>query len=317
MNRVYLYLLLFFVISITCKTQNVYSFQKSTETYSPIISGTVVSGTAPWSPFTAHTVPIGFSFNYFGNNYTTIYCEGSGFCVFDPSFYYYTVHPYTVQMRDAGTSTALSQSPISYSLSGVSPNRICKIQWQNCEMQYNLGSYANFQLWLYETSNILEARIGNCTVSNPSLAFQNNGFDGPLIAIYKTQGNPNYGYCVQGTSPSETLLTLNSGTISNIFQNSMSAPPPSGLVYKFIPGTSSGLNDFVTEKEIVAYPNPSNESVILATEKNSKWEVYNSEGVLIKSGLAGEETLTLNIESLSPGLYVFKNKHRAVRIIKQ
>src|SRR5687767_8111614 len=81
--------------------QNNYTIQKSSQTYTPLTGATLASGTGTWSSFASFPIPIGFTFNYFGTNYTTINCEGSAFCIFDLAFYEHTVHPYTVHMRDA------------------------------------------------------------------------------------------------------------------------------------------------------------------------------------------------------------------------
>jgi len=308
---------LMFLYARTTLSQNIYSFQKSTGTYSALSGATIVSGAAPWSPFASHTVPIGFTFNYFGINYSTIFCEGSGFCVFDPSFYFYTVHPFTVEMRDAGTGTPNSQSPISFKLEGIAPNRICKIQWQNCELKDDLGSFANFQLWLYETTNTIESRIGSCTINNAAAAFQDNGFDGPLIALYNTQGVNHYGYCVQGSNPNENLLTLNTGTIANIFQNSMSAPPPDGATYRFSPGNPSGIVELNPQEKLLAYPNPVYGNVICLNVTNSTaYKFLNSSGQLLKEGFVDKDNNKISVEEFSQGFYFLEINSFRIKIIK-
>jgi hypothetical protein len=309
-------ILLVLLLSLKSIAQNLYTITKTSASYSAVVGGTVVSGTTPWSSFAAHTVPLGFNFNYFGTNYSTIYCEGSGFCIFDIALYEHTIHPYTVQMRDAGTGSSQSQSPISYILSGTAPNRICKIQWSNCEMSSNLGSFANFQLWLYETTNIIEARIGNCTITNPALAFQSNGFDGPLVAIYNTKTTPDYGYCVQGSNPNETFNIYNSGTISNIFQASMSAPPPSGMVYRFSPGNTTGLDENTTSQDVRPYPNPCKNEVHLSLKQNTAWQIYNAVGELLLEGKNEKEQFTISFASLSRGIYFIKVEGKTYRLIK-
>jgi hypothetical protein len=308
-------LLLFLLSALAAKSQTVYSLQKFSAIYVPIAGGTTVSGNSPWTPFQSFTVPVGFAFNYFGSTYSVVGCEGSGFCNFDPS-YFFTLHPYTVEMEDAGTGTPNSKSPVSYTVDGSAPNRVCKIQWKNCRLKNDTSSRANFQMWLYETLGIVEMRTGSCSINNSNNAFMNNGFPGPLIGLYNTSGPTHFGYVVQGASPTESLTTLNSGTIANIFQNSMSASPPTGMVYRFSPGTLS-LNKEERVNGPAVFPNPATTFISLASfSENHKYSVFDLYGRIIITGtLSGDGKI--DVRAITPGIYFLETENKRHKFIKQ
>jgi hypothetical protein len=136
-----------------------YFYMPALGTYQALSGETVFSSTTPWSPFQTFIVPLGFTFQYMGTNYTSIRVEGSGFTYFDAN-YYHLLNPFTVQLRDRGTSTPTSLSPLSYKMEGSAPNRIGKIQWANCSFAGDTASNVNFQLWLFEGSNHVEVHMG-------------------------------------------------------------------------------------------------------------------------------------------------------------
>ncbi len=269
-----------------------YFFSKSSGTYTAITNPTVVSGSTPWSSFQSHTVPIGFTFNFFGNNFTTIFIEGSGFTRFDVN-YYYLLNPYTVEMQDAGTGGPTSLSPLAYELTGTTPNRILKIQWENCEMANDPGSFANFQLWLYETAYTIEVHIGNCTINNPTAAFQGNANPGPVVGLFDYVQS--IGYAVNGTPPSETMGSFSS--ITTVFDYSMSGVPTNGTIYTFYLGLGM---DQTQADEIKIYPNPTTQQIRLKGIHAFPYKLKNALGEIVLEGVANE---FIHIENLKPGIY--------------
>jgi hypothetical protein len=228
------FLLLIFIISIKLNAQP-YSFSQSTAPYSDLAGATTLTTSAPWSYATAFTVPIGFTFNFMGVNYTTVYVEGSGFTYFDLGYNYLAL-PFTVKMQSKGSSG--NNSPISYKVDGVAPNRICKVQWKNAGFYYDTTSTINLQMWLYETNNIVEVHIGASSVANPSVVYQENGSDGPVIGVYEYNGaSCTYSNCLSG-NPAAPTVNNPTGTF-NIFGTSLNATPASGTVYIFDPSANS------------------------------------------------------------------------------
>ncbi len=287
-----LFLLFCLMCIYTFSTAQNYNWSKSTGTYTPLSSPIVVSGSTPWTPFQSHTVPIGFNFVFYGQTFTSIWIEGSGFCRFDIN-YYYLINPYTVQMQDLGTGGPSSLSPLSYELTGTTPNRILKIEWSNCEPVDDPGSIVNFQLWLYETSNTIEVHIGNCNIISPSAAFQGNATDGPVVAIFDYVQS--IGKATNGTPPSETGATLSS--ITTPFDYSMSGVPTNGTIYIFsLPmALEESSDDFVA-----IYPNPTNDFTGFWGPSDFSFILKDLSGKIVRQGMSNT---IMDLTGLPSGVY--------------
>ena len=246
-------------------------------------------------------MPIGFNFSFMGNNYSTIYIEGSGFCRFDVN-YYYLINPFTVQMEDKGTSTSLS--PLSYKVEGTSPNRILKIEWNNCGFVNDVTGTANFQLWLYETSNIIETHIGSCTAN--ASAYNGNTNPGAAMGIWKFNSTT---FCVYGIGLLGNPALANDSVIQNanadIFDFSLTGTPASGNVYRFSPGSLS-VNENEMENDWIVFPNPVSDKLnILNLNSENKATVFKLSDVTGKIILTGSVTQKAEVDftSVSAGIY--------------
>lgn len=295
-----------------------YTFTQSANSYANLVGATSINGNVVWGPFDSHTVPIGFTFQFMGNGYTTIYIEGSGFTRLDQN-YFFLINPFTVALKDKGINSSLS--PLTYKLEGSAPNRILKIEWSNCEFVNDLGSTANFQLWLYETSNIIESHIGNCTVNNPANAYSANGSNGPVIAIYQFQTVTTciYGLALNGPSAAAND-TLFQNTNVDIFDHSLSSTPVSGTVYRFSP-LIAGIDNIERKAELNIYPNPFEKFVLIQSSNPEVFDIllYSVDGKLVlKTKSKSNEPVFLN--ELKPGIYFmeiqFYNKVIRRKVIK-
>ena len=242
-------LLLFTGILISAFVANAqpYTFTQYTSTYADLPSPTVIS-TPFWDDFTVLTLPLPFTFNYFGTNFNTIYCMG-GFDGFvyngtgsGGTFGSFEIYSYDNAMTDFnGTAT------ISYLVTGSSPNRILKIQTLNANFDNDDDAldYANVQLWLYEGSNIVEMHYGPYSIIN-SATWPITTCPGPLVTIIKD---------------ASSFVSL-SGNAANPTASSSAAslcvtgPPPNGKVYKFAPNGAGGINDLNNNIAISLFPNP-------------------------------------------------------------
>jgi hypothetical protein len=225
------FLFLIFIVSMRLHAQQ-YIYSSYNSPYVELSGATNLTSAAPWSYATSYSVPIGFSFEFRSANFTTINIEGSGFTFFDPGYYYLAL-PFTVKLQSKGSSG--NNSPISYQTTGPIGNRILKIQWKNAGFYYDTTSTINFQLWLYETSNYLEVHIGPNDVPNPSIVYQENGSDGPVVGVfhYTTASNCAYSMALTGNPSSPTGVPA-TGNI-NLFANSLSSTPADSQVYRFEP----------------------------------------------------------------------------------
>lgn len=117
-------------------------------------------------------VDIGFTFNFGNTNYTQFKMSTNGFITFDltstATNLYNPIAATSSTLVIAGFASNLILSgtkPMSFKLTGTAPNRILKLQWQNITHTPNApGSGAltagEFQIWLYETTNVYEVIYG-------------------------------------------------------------------------------------------------------------------------------------------------------------
>ncbi len=276
-----------------------YSYQETSSTYTPLTGATSINNGNVWSSFQSFTVPIGFTFTYMGTNFSTIYMEGSGFTRFDAN-YFFMIMPFTAQLMDKGTATSLS--PLSYQVSGSSPNRIFKMEWSNCGFVNEATSTANFQLWLHETTNVIEIHIGACTVNNPAQAYSGNGFPGPVCGVfqYTSLTDCSYGHTVMYTPPAEKDSVFNGANVS-LFDYSLSGTPLVNTVYRFTPDPN-GMEEQALSTFYV-YPNPAADQLYLHGVDAAEVVIRDACGKIVcteKISLTG----AINLAGLAPGIYI-------------
>lgn len=175
-------------------------------------------------------IPIGFNFTYFGQTYSNIYVSTNGVLSFGSTamkasydmqnlfgtatYYYGDTNPTPILKSVIApwwSSSAFDcNSSIQYTTTGLQPNRIFTTEWKNVNSGQNR---LNFQVKLYETSNIIELIYGSISGSASYTYTTSIGISNSV------GGTGNY---VNGKNGSST-------------DSSSSSFPPSGTVYRFTP----------------------------------------------------------------------------------
>lgn len=144
-----------------------------TGTYTPITSGGgATTTTITGDDGVQNLIPLGFTFNYLGTNYTTIDACSNGWISFgaagsnqwaNSSMYNNSIPNLTVAAwwddLNVGTGAVL------YQLQGTPGSQTFTIQWTNVN-SYNgvTTNFLNFQIILYEGTNVIEFRYGTNTL---------------------------------------------------------------------------------------------------------------------------------------------------------
>jgi hypothetical protein len=180
MKKIYSLLLLVLVVVSASFAQGAadYSFSTSTGTVlDPMTGATTLSASANDDNATAST-PIGFSFSFAGASYAHVSVSPDGFAVLGTAPFTAandfsnaitgTVAANTTMLfpwwDDLATGTTGSVTSV---LVGTAPNRIRIINWFVTQPRNTTGAAnSDFQLWLYETSNVIEFRYGAATGSS-------------------------------------------------------------------------------------------------------------------------------------------------------
>ena len=143
-----------------------YSYTSSSGTFAAVTGGTDINSIEANDQISL-VLPIGFSFNYCGINYTKFRANSNGWISLDT-----TITPSVSDQRTNNLSGNTSLGPVlaplwddldgttgtaSYTTTGSSPNRILTVEWKNWEWNFQATSATvSFQLKLYEGTNNVE-----------------------------------------------------------------------------------------------------------------------------------------------------------------
>jgi hypothetical protein len=211
--------------------------------------------------------------------------------------------PMESDLIDRGYITQVSQSSIKYVVEGMAPNRILKIQWENCgsfdELDINgtLDEFINFQMWLYEGSNIIEYRYGpqSSTLTNMYWHYGEPGITNGLLEIDLIAFNIQNEHFLSGPANNPTMVNT---------MTTLVGMPANGTVYQFDPnGLSIDRPDIQGFSAI--YPNPiESEFFVDGAFEGGNVTVIDANGKMVLSGrLSGVRG---ELSDLPKGIYFLK-----------
>ena len=225
-------------VSITASVDvpNEYLFSATSATFNSIASdydGYTTTG----GDGTTLTVPLDFAFNLAGKNFTsgtslTMRCDGfvtfgSAWSTNSPSSPG-TIHD-VISALGYDQNLNNGESYMYYKVTGAEGSRVLTMEWKNMRSYYSTSSaynWTNYQVKLYEGSNIVELCYGSFTHNYTSTqTYTYISADGRL-----TQISSSYVYPVVQTNTTGSPTTISVG--------SASAAPTNGTVYRFTPPIS-------------------------------------------------------------------------------
>ena len=261
-----------------------YNFNDTTIAYSNLVGSTVTSA---WT----NEVAIAFKFKFFGRSVDSVRIQ--------PNYIYFTQNEddnITLgQENYVAENNNPSLSPISYLISGTTPNRIMKIEYKN--IRVNTGDMAteyieNNQIWLYESDNSIEFRFGTNSVTDLN-------FNTFFYTLLDFDNSPYLG--VSGTLAAPTFMRiLNSGTFKGLPEH-----PTANTVYRFSPNeNSSSVADINTLKPYQISYNENGVN-IKSTEKLNA-ELFDLSGKLIYTFTIDNNSSKIETNNLPKGVYLIK-----------
>ena len=170
-----------------------------------------------------------FNFVFGGVSYSQIQVSSNGLLSFkntaiNETFYGKTAtdisdrKPFLAPLWDDLANTSVPR----YVVTGSAPNRIFKIEWSGQKWNYlSAANVISFQVWLYETSNIIEY-IYNRGAANI------NGAPAATIGIYDAAS----------TSLTLSNSSANPTTSSTAVLATINAKPANGQIYRFTPNVT-------------------------------------------------------------------------------
>jgi len=170
--------------------------------YSPIVGGT--TSTATGDDAFQQNIPVGFSFSYLGTPYTLFsvstngwlsFANGATFDAYSPDLYSTTTNNVLAPWWDDLTTSA-----IVYQTTGAPGSQVCTIQWTSLSYYFTSTRTINYQVKLYEGTNVIEFCYGAAPTGTI-----NNSESASIGIKSATGGNGQYldavtGSCFTGNS---------------------------------------------------------------------------------------------------------------------
>lgn len=247
------------------------------QSYSELTGATNISSAMVWDNEN-FKFPLGFSVNIDGKA-TSNFCFSSGQGFGPGSDTIGIVNTFSNfaagDLVDRGLLSATPKSPLRHMTSGVTPNRIFKFEVSNAgfkEESYfysTLNDSVNYQIWIYETTGVIEFRYGTSQVTHPSDYFFLGG--SPLIGysidLNLSDTTFSKAYTLVGNS--------NSPTVDSFYDFSslppvMSSYPANGTVYRFIPkSVAASIETSSLAAKFKVYPTFTADNITVIAENNS------------------------------------------------
>lgn len=312
MKKNYLFILLLMCVWSYGSFAQDYGFVHSNGTYVPLTGGTSVNGTTVWDD-DEWTVPIGFTFNYYGQSFTDVTISDS--YVYFGASEDLTIHVLYGDLQDRGDVT--SGSPITTKLEGAAGNRILKIEWKNAGF-YDGSSEdsANFQLWLHEGIDDVTMVYGISSVANVNDAFLGTGPSVGLIDL----NNDGY-HTLEGDPADPTFRT-------SFSLNTLVGMPSEGKIYYF-GDVGIGIEGYAkTGNFLSLYPNPFRDALFL-TSASSKvagaqiqlFDLTGKKVMDINPAALSQGKMKVDLSALNSGVYFLQvvsgDKIETHRVVKQ
>lgn len=337
--------LLCLLLAFSGRAQNMYpySFSKSSGTYQNLVGSTNLTAGFVWDD-TTFTIPIGFNFKWALDNRNitsiTVDVNGTLYAPDDVNSQFGFPIPMKMMMayqtdlidRGANLSTA-AMSPISYLTTGTAPNRICKIEYRNCGFSSDITGLdsTNFQIWLYEGSNIIEYRYGPQYVADMFTSF--DGENGPWInLIYESSVDIinqtlMLDACTYVAGSSSTAVAIYPSAPIDLFSGPSDWAfidlPDNGQIFRWSPyANTNSVNNINAFDATKVYPTPLNHSLFIEHPSNLQSIRLNDLNgrVLLQEDIRGNKA-ELNTKSLSNGVYFLtitdaKGNKKTMKVVK-
>jgi hypothetical protein len=322
----------------TASAQFQYTFKDTSTTYTPLSGGTSLNGSLIWDDEILFA-PMPFTWTMNGNKTTNFFfldlsvpgvfadttdaTDINGFFLSD------------VDIADRGTiSGSASKSPITYLTTGSAPNRIFKVEIANAGFFAELDAHSSMndsvdmQVWVYETSNVVEYHYGPSKITFPG-DYYGFGGNGPFVGYAKG---------IDAVSQSAGDLYFLTGSPAAPTVDSISIPfttPPTGLsdwpnankVYRFTPKKSNVGVTTASSNKIAVRIYPTLATTQLKVQylplngETADYQICSLTGAVVSSGRLQSGVQSIDVSAFAAGTYYMQVKAKGAsgnyRFMKQ
>lgn len=259
MKKTFLLFLLLMGNLLKVNAQIDYAFSSFSSTYSSLSGATAAPLTIAYPGVRtildesfANDIPLGFTFQYNGIDYTKIHLNANGFAVLGNPFQANSsINPmYDVNELRAATGQKGALRPIiapfwdnllfsnasnlTYKTDGISPNKTFTVQWQN--MIWQSGAAAiSFQMKLYESTGVIEFNYQQETGSAGANATASIGLTAQTYTA--TNAEVDWGNFISLNNSSSNPMISKTLETDNI-----SSKPATNQGYRFTPNSCASPN---------------------------------------------------------------------------
>jgi hypothetical protein len=181
MKKIYFLITFLLIIFFEGNAQVNYNFAATTENYTPVSGGivpTLTSSNPAWETADegfVNGIPVGFTFNYNGIDYTTVNINVNGFITLGSPFeanpnykYFENSLKYGAQLPSGNNARPViaplwddlylvNSDNLVYKTSGIAPQRVFTIEWKQARWTYEATApVLSIELKLFETTNDIE-----------------------------------------------------------------------------------------------------------------------------------------------------------------
>ncbi|MFC5269294.1 T9SS type A sorting domain-containing protein [Adhaeribacter terreus] len=276
-----------------------YNFAASSGTFTPLGATATQVPDLVDDEVVSTAIPIGFTFNYAGTNYTSVYATDNGILSFNPS----TIPAYTNDPSGSPSGTRPLIAPLwddhagyvvdgaeaAYETTGAAGSRVFTFEWKNWAWDYFApAGVITFQAKLYEATGKIEFHYRQETTPANSAS--------ATIGLVGTANGPG------------NFLTLNNAsatpTASSTFATTnISTKPATGQIYTFTKPVSVDIaTDGLASPTVVGCPNP-NQTVSIAVRNAGTAPIdFSTNPLTVTASATGTNPATFTPVTVSTGI---------------
>lgn len=298
-----------------------YSFEHDADQYLPLnpASGAIIQNHTVQDDFVGNDrVKLPFPFNFGGQVMDSVNINANGYLWFGRSKALEMTSKWPISTMHAsntkGIISALGVDLVPYgstgptttiksAVYGTSPFRVFTVEWANTSRASGTstpeGDTLEFQIRLYEGSNMIEAQYGRFGLkAGAAAASAEIGLKGATYSDFNNRIMTDGAWAMSIPGPVQTSRS----PLSNV------SSPGWGFIMRWKPGASTGVGEIEEAAAIRLYPQPATDHIRLEGEvlkPGMRYQVYDISGRRAISGVLDNER-QIDIRLLSPGSYLLE-----------